>query len=126
MDRSLKMRVVFCLVAAFAVSSGLNVASAAPVKQASAVSAFTETLAKAQQGDAEAQIKIGVMYDYGRGVAQDFAAAVSWYRKAANQNNAEAQTGLGHMYTNGRGVEKDYAAANSWYRLAADQGHARA
>ena len=60
---------------------------------------------------------------YGKG---DYAAAVSWYRKAAEQGNASAQNNLGVMYDIGRGVTQDYAAAVSWYRKAADQGDADA
>ena len=64
------------------------------------------------------------MYFKGQGVPQDYAAAVSWYRKAAEQGNASAQYNLGVMYDNGQGVPQDYAAAVSWYRKAADQGDA--
>jgi len=37
----------------------------------------------ADQGVASAQYNLGVMYANGQGVPQDYAAAVSWYRKAA-------------------------------------------
>ena len=57
---------------------------------------------------------------------QDYAAAASWYRKAAEQGNAIAQFHLGFMYDFGRGVPQDYAAAVSWYRKAAEQGNADA
>ena len=36
----------------------------------------------AQQGDAQAENKIGYLYDVGREVAKDYAQAVSWYRKS--------------------------------------------
>ena len=62
------------------------------------------------------------MYENGRGVPQDYAAAVSWYRKAAEQGRAYAQGALANMYYFGRGVPQDYAAAVSWCRKAADQG----
>ena len=58
----------------------------------------------------------------GRGVAQDYAEAMRWYRKAADQGNAVAQYNLGGLYENGRGVAQDYAEAMRWYRKAADQG----
>ncbi len=32
------------------------------------------------------------MYEKGQGVPQDYAEAVSWYRKAAEQGDAYAQT----------------------------------
>ena len=37
----------------------------------------------ADQGDASAQNNLSLMYNNGQGVPQDYAAAVSWYRKAA-------------------------------------------
>jgi hypothetical protein len=58
----------------------------------------------------------------GRGVAQDEAEAVGWYRKAADQGNAVAQNNLGLMLDNGRGVVEDEAEAVGWYRKAAEQG----
>jgi hypothetical protein len=42
------------------------------------------------QGDAEAQVCLGVMYDYGEGVPKNDTKAVNWYRLAADQGNAEA------------------------------------
>jgi hypothetical protein len=66
------------------------------------------------------------MYDTGRGVPQDDAEAVRWYRLAADQGHATAQANLGVMYADGQGVPQDYVEAVRWYRLAADQGHARA
>ncbi len=51
----------------------------------------------AAQGDAHAQFNLGVMYDKGRGVSQDYAEAVKWYRKAAEQGHASAQHNLGVM-----------------------------
>jgi TPR repeat protein len=62
------------------------------------------------------------MYDNGRGVARDYAAAMSWYRKAAEQGDAAAQAGLGVMYANGRGVPRDYVSAHMWFALAAVNG----
>jgi len=80
----------------------------------------------AEQGDADAQFNLGVMYDEGHGVLQDDAEAVKWYRKAAEQGNAKAQFNLGVMYGNGRGVPQDYVEAHKWFNLAAAQGNQRA
>jgi TPR repeat protein len=51
----------------------------------------------AEQGDAQAQNNLGVMYQNGRGVAHDDAQAVFWYRKAAVQGNTDAQRNLHQM-----------------------------
>jgi uncharacterized protein len=77
----------------------------------------------ADQGNAEAQTAIGIMYAKGRGVPQDYATAVSWYRKAADQGNAEGQSLLGYMYAKGRGVPQDYVNAHMWFNLAAAGGN---
>ena len=83
-------------------------------------------LVHAEQGDAKAQLNLGVMYNYGEGVPEDDAEAVRWYRLAAEQGQASAQYNLGAMYANGEGVPEDEAEAVRWYRLAAEQGHASA
>ena len=82
--------------------------------------------ARADQGNAAAQFILGFMYSNGRGVAQDDAVAVRWYRLAAEQGHASAQRDLGHMYECGQGVGEDAAEAVRWYRLAAEQGVAEA
>jgi len=85
---------------------------------------FKKYLKAAEKGDAEAQFKLGVMYDKGQGVPQDDAEAVKWYRKAAEQGDADAQFKLGFMYINGRGVPQDNAEAVKWFRKVAEQGDA--
>ena len=45
----------------------------------------------ADQGNADAQSRLGLLYANGRGVPQDDAAAANWYQKAADQGNADAQ-----------------------------------
>ncbi len=49
----------------------------------------------AEQGDAAAQVALGVRYFDGEGVPQDDAEAVRWYRLAADQGDAFAQFTLG-------------------------------
>ncbi len=66
-------------------------------------------------------------YYYGRnGCQQNYAEAVSWYRKAAEQGHAGAQSNLGYCYDFGWGVIKNKTEAVSWYHKAAEQGHADA
>ena len=76
----------------------------------------------AEQGNASAQLNLGVMYANGEGVLEDDAEAVRWYRLAAEQGESFAQFNLGVMYDNGEGVPEDDAEAVRWYRLAAEQG----
>ena len=79
----------------------------------------------AAAGDAEAQTELGARYDTGRGVRQDDAEAVWWYRRSAEQGHARGHANLGFMYDTGRGVRQDDAEAVRWYRRSAEQGHAR-
>ena len=51
----------------------------------------------AEQGDAEAQHNLGLMYAEGRGVPQDYAKALKWFRLAAAPDYAHAQHSLGFM-----------------------------
>jgi uncharacterized protein len=76
----------------------------------------------ADQGDASAQVQLGIMYRTGRGVARDPAEAAKWFRKAADQGLITAQSGLANMYEFGEGVARDYGEAAKWYRKAGDQG----
>ena len=77
----------------------------------------------AEQGDAEAQYMLGLMYNDGMGVPKDDAEAANWYRKAAEQGDAGAQYNLGMMYAHGEGVSKDPVEATLWLRKAAEQRH---
>ena len=70
----------------------------------------------------DAQNNLGGMYEFGRGVPQDYGEAVRWYRLAADQGHASAQRNLGGMYADGRGVPQDDVAAHMWANLAAAQG----
>jgi uncharacterized protein len=82
--------------------------------------------ALAEQGDADAQFNLGLLYNKGKGVTQNYVEAVKWYGLAADQGHPGAQLNLGVMYKNGQGVAQNYAEAVKWYRLAADQGTAEA
>ena len=114
MIRLLSARVALA-IAVGACSVAVN---AAPVKQTTAAILLAATKAKALQGDATAQFNLGLMYAQGRGVAQDYAAAFNWYRKAADQGSVGAQNNLGVMYEQGKGVVQDYVQAHKWFNLA--------
>ena len=77
----------------------------------------------AEQGDAEAQYKLGLCYDLAKGVTEDDSKAVEWYTKAAEQGHVEAQYKLGLCYHYGDGVTQEMAKAIEWYTKAAEQGH---
>jgi hypothetical protein len=81
--------------------------------------ALRELRPLAEQGVAEAQYKLGVLYLTGEGVLQNHAEAAKWLRKAAEQGYAPGQYNLARLYASGWGVPQDYVQAHMWYNLAA-------
>ena len=79
----------------------------------------------AEQGDPEAQNKLGILYVSGKGVRQDYDQAAKWLQKAAMQGHVIAQHNLGVLYTSGTGIPRNYEAAGAWFKKAAEQGYAK-
>jgi hypothetical protein len=80
----------------------------------------------AEQGDTEAQYRLGSMYQRGQGVPQDHAEAAKWWRKAAEQGHVRAQYNVGLRNFWGDDGPPDYAEAAKWWCEAAEQGHVQA
>jgi uncharacterized protein len=79
----------------------------------------------AEQGDASVERKLGALW-IANAVPQDYIAAATWFRKAAEQGEAKAQVGLGFIYFSGLGVAEDYSEALKWFLKAQEQGNADA
>ena len=79
---------------------------------------FKATKIKAEQGDADAQHNLGLMYYRGHGMPKDYLEAVKWFRKAAEQGHAQAQFLLASMYYLGRGVPQNDIESYAWCLLA--------
>jgi TonB family protein len=99
-------------------------------KEASGRSDFAEAIkwyrVAADQGDARAQLNLGVIHDKGKGVTRDAAEAAKWYRKAADQKNADAAYNLAVLYDDGDGVKQDGIEAAKLYVVAAQGALAEA
>ncbi|MDR4518707.1 MAG: sel1 repeat family protein [Nitrosomonas sp.] len=80
----------------------------------------------AEQGYADAQFNLGLMYANGEGVGQDMHEAVELFKKAALQGHVDAQNNLGALYFMGEGVERDEDEAIAWFEKAAKQGNEEA
>jgi TPR repeat protein len=88
-------------------------------------------LAKANAGDAAAQVQLG---DNARAAgdavphnpmesAEYYKQAIAWYRKAADQGFIAGQMHLAALYRDGgKGFPRDMEQAVAWYRKAAEQG----
>lgn len=82
--------------------------------------------ARAEQGDAEAQLQLGMRYSTGDGVIQNEKEAARWFELAAKQGLAEAQYQYGLALLQGRGVVQDYKVAFDWIEKPAKRGYAKA
>jgi len=109
----------------------------------------------AEQGYADAQMRLGLQYSSGQGIQEDkekglewikkaaeqgYARAqfhmglleednvksAEWYEKSAEQGDSDAQYELGLLYFNGEGVPKDNIKAGQWFNKAGNQGNEKA
>jgi ATP-dependent protease ClpP protease subunit len=69
----------------------------------------------AEQGLAAAQFNLGILYEKGQGVTQDFAESARWYLKAAERGDPDAQFKVAALYENGNGLPLDPEKARQWY-----------
>ncbi len=86
----------------------------------------------AEQGDTEAQIRLGVIYQDGLGVPRDYAEAARWYHKAAEQGDESAEIYLKQVLRilTEMGLDavagKDFASALRLLEPAAELGGTKA
>jgi TPR repeat protein len=88
--------------------------------------AYREWLQAANEGHAEAQYNLGMLYLKGLGVASNAQEAFRWLRVAAEQGQVDAEYRVGLMREKGVGSRQDYADAQSWFLLAAQHGDSEA
>ncbi len=91
--------------------------------QDSYAKSFREFKVLAEQGEANAQFKLGVMYYSGQGVPGDYVEALNLFKKAALQGHPLAQYNVGYMNEKGEGTPQDYVEAAKYYRQAAERGN---
>lgn len=79
-------------------------------------------LKSANQGNAKAQLSLGMIYNgnihTNKTIAVDHKKAIDWFLKSANQKEPEAYINLSMNYQAGRGLEKDEVEAFKWICLA--------
>lgn len=71
-----------------------------------------------RQGLDGAQFGLGWLHEHGEGMAKDLAAALRWYRSAAEQGHPLACDKVGHFYDRGLVVAADRAEAIRWFKRA--------
>ena len=83
-------------------------------------------ISEAESGSPDAQVMYGHALYEGYDLAQDYAGAAEWYRKAAEQGYPDGEYYLARCYFSGNGVGQDYAEYEKWMNLAAEHGHVMA
>jgi len=88
---------------------------------------FDDNLVKlAEQGNAIAQLKVGLRYALSPWNTKDDKLAAQWFEKAAEQGQLEAEYRYGYALLKGLGVVQDYKMAFFWLEKAARYGYADA
>lgn len=86
---------------------------------------YCEELVKlAEDGNAEAQAKLGKCYIEAEGVEESVTEGIKWLSKAVEQGNSDAQVTLGKCYLLGLGVEQSNEKGLELIRKAAEKGNA--
>ncbi|HEB79199.1 MAG TPA: sel1 repeat family protein, partial [Rhodospirillales bacterium] len=123
------MRAVLCLGVllisagcAYIGSGNKPAAIEADVKQGAAANEMMaeKVLERAEKGDLNAQVLLGMLYYQGENVVKDHKKAFRWWRAAAEKGHATAQWRLASLYYRGEGVVKNLKKALSWYEKSAN------
>lgn len=85
-------------------------------------SAFRLFRAAAKAGDLGSQLNVGYCYDTGKGVRQNVAKALYWYRRAYRRGDSCAATNIGTIWRDRQKPER----ALYWFRRAVQMGDAGA
>ena len=67
--------------------------------------------------------QMGLQYEAGDGVTQDYQKALSCYKQAADLGHSDSMLCIGILYANGYGVEKNLKEAVTWFKLSAELGN---
>ncbi len=74
----------------------------------------------AENGDPEAQHKLGSWYEYGEGVQWNLTEAFNWFMRAAESGFSLAYWSIGRTYAEGKGVQRNGKKALGWFMRLAD------
>lgn len=115
---------LFCLL--FVLSSSVYAATYEEGKQAYLSQDYERALEilkpLAENGNSQAQITLGLMYDYGHGVKKSPDESLKWYLMAAEQGVPLVQHDIGVKYFQGQGVEQNYVEAAKWWEMSSSAG----
>lgn len=77
----------------------------------------------AEQGNADAQFRLGGYYQQQHRSRENQQLAFKWMLAAARQGHVQAQVNVARYYKTGTGTEKSLPEALKWFSMASDQNH---
>jgi len=87
--------------------------------------AFKNYLIASKRFDSNVEYKLGVMYDTGQGVKQNFAKAIEHFEKSIKyKEKPYSLWRLGKIHLHGKGVDKNYDKAKAYFERAEATGDA--
>ncbi len=81
---------------------------------------------KAELGEVEAQIVMGMAYEGGRVVPRNYGKAFALFERAAASGHPMGENALALMYVMGEGTSRNPVEAFKWFQKAAEEGYAQA
>ncbi len=85
-------------------------------------SSIEQLEAEAAKGNCLAQMTLGIYYQFGANVKQDYKKAFKYFKLAAEQGEYVSQNCVGYYYSQGLGVEQDDKEAFKWFSESALYG----
>lgn len=70
----------------------------------------------AEQGDMDAQVQVGELFEKGASGKPDYLSAAQWYERAAKLGNSRAKVNLATLLEKGAGVTRDVPRAQRLFR----------
>lgn len=71
---------------------------------------------------AERCFALGIIYENGSGVRQDFKKAIEYYKKSCEAGDSKGCNNLGALYYKGQGVRQNQSTAKEYFGKACDLG----
>ncbi|MBI3560267.1 MAG: sel1 repeat family protein [Gammaproteobacteria bacterium] len=112
------------------IATGAGIAWAGPLEEGHQAfdaqhyeQAYKLWLPLAQQGNAEAQYNLALLFKNGLGIPKDERKALEWFHQAAHQGMTDAMYNIGVMYYEGKGAYRSDKSAIEWWQLGADNNH---
>jgi len=78
------------------------------------------------QGNSQAMLYLGLLYEAGQGVTKNINKAIEYWKKASELGSGMASGILAEMYQKGNGAARNINEAFKWYKKAADMGNVQA